>query len=184
METIRMESSEICGRNIGVIITYQGITPKIDPSVFIAEGAKIIGDVEIGKECSVWFNTVVRGDVHYIRIGERTNVQDNCVLHVSHRTHPLVVGSDVTVGHGSVLHGAKIGNSCLIGLGANILDGAEVGDFSFVAAGSLVLEGFHVPTGTLIAGIPARVKRDLTEAERMMLVQSARNYVDYMKTYR
>ncbi|MBM4168344.1 MAG: gamma carbonic anhydrase family protein [Ignavibacteria bacterium] len=167
-----------------VIIPYQGITPRVDASVFVAEGAKIIGDVEIGKESSVWFNTVIRGDVHFIRIGERTNIQDSCVLHVSHRTHPLVIGSDVTIGHGSILHGAKIGNSCLIGLGAKVLDGADIGDFAFVAAGSLVLEGFHVPAGTLVAGIPARVKRDLTEAERMKIVQSARNYMDYVKTYR
>ncbi len=179
-----METAEICGREETVIITYQGITPRIDSSVFIAEGAKIIGDVEIGRDSSVWFNTVIRGDVHYIRIGERTNVQDNCVLHVSHRTHPLIIGSDVTIGHGTVLHGAKIGNSCLIGLGAKVLDGADVGDFAFIAAGSLVLEGFHVPTGTLVAGVPARVKRYLTEAERMKLVQSARNYIDYVKTYR
>lgn len=167
-----------------MIIPYQGITPRVDASVFVAEGAKIIGDVEIGKESSVWFNTVIRGDVHFIRIGERTNIQDSCVLHVSHRTHPLVIGSDVTIGHGSILHGAKIGNSCLIGLGAKVLDGADIGDFAFVAAGSLVLEGFHVPAGTLVAGIPARVKRDLTEAERMKIVQSARNYMDYVKTYR
>ena len=167
-----------------MIIPYRGITPKIHPSVFIAEGAQIIGDVEIGAESSVWFNTVIRGDVHYIRIGERTNIQDNCVLHVTHNTYPLVIGSDVTVGHGAILHAATIKDRCLIGMGAKVLDDATVGSYSFVAAGSLVLEHFEVPEGALVAGVPARVKRMLSEEERQQIVQSAQNYVGYVKTYR
>ena len=167
-----------------MIIPYRGITPKIHPSVFIAEGAQIIGDVEIGAESSVWFNTVIRGDVHYIRIGERTNIQDNCVLHVTHNTYPLVIGSDVTVGHGAILHAATIKDRCLIGMGAKVLDDATVGPYAFVAAGSLVLEHFEVPEGALVAGVPARVKRMLSEEERQQIVQSAQNYVGYVKTYR
>ena len=167
-----------------MIIPYRGITPKIHPSVFIAEGAQIIGDVEIGAESSVWFNTVIRGDVHYIRIGERTNIQDNCVLHVTHDTYPLVIGSDVTVGHGAILHAATIKDRCLIGMGAKVLDDATVGPYAFVAAGSLVLEHFEVPEGALVAGVPARVKRMLSEEERQQIVQSAQNYVGYVKTYR
>jgi carbonic anhydrase/acetyltransferase-like protein (isoleucine patch superfamily) len=167
-----------------MIIPYRGITPRIHPSVFIAEGAQIIGDVEIGAESSVWFNTVIRGDVHYIRIGERTNIQDSCVLHVTHATYPLVIGSDVTVGHGAILHAATIKDRCLIGMGAKVLDDATVGPYSFVAAGSLVLEHFEVPEGALVAGVPARVKRMLSDEERQQIVQSAQNYVGYVKTYR
>jgi carbonic anhydrase/acetyltransferase-like protein (isoleucine patch superfamily) len=167
-----------------MIIPYRGITPRIHPSVFIAEGAQIIGDVEIGAESSVWFNTVIRGDVHYIRIGERTNIQDNCVLHVTHETYPLVIGSDVTVGHGAILHAATIKDRCLIGMGAKVLDDASVGPYALVAAGSLVLEHFEVPEGALVAGVPARVKRMLSDEERQQIVQSAQNYVGYVKTYR
>ncbi|MDP2886106.1 MAG: gamma carbonic anhydrase family protein [Ignavibacteria bacterium] len=166
-----------------MIIPYRGIKPKIDPSVFIAEGAQIIGDVEIGRDSSVWFNTVIRGDVHYIRIGERTNIQDNCVLHVTHDTYPLVIGSDVTVGHGAILHAATIKDRCLIGMGAKVLDNATVGPYALVAAGALVLEHFEVPEGALVAGVPARIKRMLTEEEREQIVQSARNYVGYVKSY-
>jgi gamma-carbonic anhydrase len=167
-----------------MILAYKGITPKIHPSVFVAEGAQIIGDVEIGAGSSVWFNAVIRGDVNYIRIGERTNIQDNCVLHVTHDTYPLIIGSDVTVGHSAILHAATIKDCCLIGMGAKVLDNAKVGPYALVAAGSLVLENVEVPEGSLVAGVPARVKRMLTEEERKQLVQSAQNYVGYVKTYR
>jgi len=167
-----------------MIHAYNGIRPRIHPSVFVAEGAQIIGDVEIGRDSSVWFNTVIRGDVHFIRIGERTNIQDGCVLHVTHDTYPLVVGSDVTVGHGAVLHAATLKDRCLIGMGAIILDDATVGSDSLVAAGSLVMEHFQVPEGSLVAGVPARVKRMLTEEEREGIAQSARNYMDYVNSYR
>jgi carbonic anhydrase/acetyltransferase-like protein (isoleucine patch superfamily) len=167
-----------------MIHTYRGIKPKIHPSVFIAEGAQIVGDVEIGKDSSVWFNTVIRGDVHFIRIGERTNVQDNSVLHVTHEKYPLVIGSDVTVGHGAILHAATLKDCCLIGMGATVLDGATIGSFSLIAAGALVLEHFEVPEGVLVAGVPASVKRMLTNEEREQIAQSARNYVKYVITYR
>lgn len=166
-----------------MIIPYRGIKPRIDPSVFIAEGAQIIGDVEIGRDSSVWFNTVIRGDVHYIRIGERTNIQDNCVLHVTHNTYPLIIGSDVTLGHGAILHAATIKDCCLIGMGAKVLDNATVGPYALVAAGALVLEHFEVPEGALVAGVPARIKRMLTDEEREQIAQSAKNYVGYVKTY-
>jgi carbonic anhydrase/acetyltransferase-like protein (isoleucine patch superfamily) len=167
-----------------MIIPYKGIKPRIHSSVFVAEGAQIIGDVEIGADSSVWFNTVIRGDVHYIRIGERTNIQDNCVLHVTHDTYPLLIGSDVTVGHGAILHAATIKDRCLIGMGAKVLDDATVGPYAFVAAGSLVLEHFDVPEGALVAGVPARLKRMLSDEERQQIVQSAQNYVGYVKAYR
>jgi carbonic anhydrase/acetyltransferase-like protein (isoleucine patch superfamily) len=166
------------------IIPYRGTRPKIHASVFIAEGARIIGDVEIGSESSVWFNAVVRGDVHFIRIGEQTNIQDNCVLHVTHGKYPLQIGSRVTVGHNVVLHGCTIGDFCLIGMGAIVLDNARVNSRSFVAAGTLVPEGFEVPSGMLVAGVPAKVKRKLTEGEEKFLGRSAENYLNYVKTYR
>jgi carbonic anhydrase/acetyltransferase-like protein (isoleucine patch superfamily) len=167
-----------------MIHVYRGIRPKIHPSVFVAEGAHIIGDVEIGAGSSVWFNTVIRGDVHYIRIGERSNIQDNCVLHVTHETYPLVIGSGVTVGHGAILHAATIKDYCLIGMGAKVLDNATVGPYSLVAAGALVMEGFDVPEGVLVAGIPAKIKRHLTGEERQQIVKSAENYVKYVASYR
>lgn len=167
-----------------MIISYQGVMPKIHETVFVAEGARIIGDVEISRESSVWFNTVIRGDVHFIRIGERTNIQDNCVLHVTHQKYPLLIGSNVTVGHGAIVHAASVFDYCLIGMGAVVLDNARVGPFALVAAGSLVLEGTEVPEGTLVAGAPARIKRKLTEEERDGIRQSADNYVGYAKRYR
>jgi carbonic anhydrase/acetyltransferase-like protein (isoleucine patch superfamily) len=157
--------------------------PKLHASVFVAQGACIIGDVEIGRDSSVWFNTVIRGDVHYIRIGERTNIQDNCVCHVTHKKYPLNIGSRVTVGHNATLHGCTVGDSSLIGMGAIVLDNATVSSRSMVAAGTLVPEGFVVPTEMLVAGIPAKVKRPLTLDEIKYLGQSADNYVAYVKSY-
>ena len=166
------------------LIPYRGILPKLDPSVFVADGARIIGDVEIGEQSSVWFNAVVRGDVDVIRIGARTNIQDGAVLHVTHDRFPLMIGSDVTVGHGAILHGCRIGNGCLIGMGAIVLDNAKVAGGSMIAAGSLVREGAEVPEGVLVAGVPAVVKRPLTQEEREMILQSAKNYMHYVATYR
>src|SRR3989304_7449039 len=116
---------------------YKGILPRIDESAFIEDSAQIIGDVEIGARSSIWFNAVVRGDVHYIRIGERTNVQDNSVLHVTKDTYPLIIGSDVTIGHNAVLHGCVVKDRCLIGMGAIILDNAEIGEDSIIGAATL-----------------------------------------------
>ncbi len=166
------------------ILPYRGILPRLDASVFVAEGARIVGDVEIGLDSSVWFNAVIRGDVHRVRIGQRTNVQDNAVLHVTHERFPLTIGNEVTIGHAAVLHGCTIEDRCLIGMGVIVLDGASVGAESMVAAGSLVLEGFTVPPGMLVAGVPAGVKRPLTADERRSLVESALNYVEYVSSYR
>ena len=140
--------------------------------------------MEIGKESSVWFNAVIRGDVNSIRIGDKTNIQDNCVLHVTHKKFALKIGSQVTVGHSAVLHGCTIGDSCLIGMGAIVLDNAVVQSRSLVAAGALVPEGFNVPEGMLVAGIPATVKRRLTSEEGRFLDMSAQNYITYVQTYR
>lgn len=160
-----------------MISELNGITPEIHASVFIAGGAIVIGDVKIGEESSVWFNTVIRGDVNYIRIGERTNIQDNSVLHVTSNTHPLVIGHDVTAGHGVILHGCTIKDRALIGMGSTVLDGAIIESDSFIGAGSLVPPGFKVPSGTLVMGVPAKVKRELSEKEIDDIKLSAVNYV-------
>jgi gamma-carbonic anhydrase len=184
MEAARMAASTVCEEVMSSVIAYRGIKPKLHESVFVAEGARIIGDVEIGKESSVWFNAVIRGDVNSIRIGERTNIQDNCVLHVTHKRFALHIGSRVTVGHNAVLHGCTVGDSCLVGMGAIILDNAIVNPRSLVAAGTLVPEGFNVPEGMLVAGVPATIRRPLTSEEGRFLDVSAQNYITYVQTYR
>jgi carbonic anhydrase/acetyltransferase-like protein (isoleucine patch superfamily) len=170
--------------NSYTIAPFEGVSPTIHPSVFIADGARIIGDVEIGPDSSIWYNVVIRGDVHRIRIGERTNIQDLTMLHVTHKKYSLNIGNNVTVGHSAVLHGATIHDYTLIGMGAKVLDNATVQPYSLVAAGAVVREGFTVPEGTLVAGVPAKVVRELNDAERASIVQSAQNYVDYVARYR
>ena len=167
-----------------MIHSFRGITPTIHPTAFVVESAQIIGDVVVGKECSVWFNAVIRGDVNYVRIGDWTNVQDGCFLHVRHRQYPLILGSSITVGHGAILHGCVIEDHCLIGMGAVILDNAQLGQHVLVAAGSVVREHMEVPGGVLVAGVPARVVRQLKGEEKQMLEQSARNYSEYVKSYK
>ena len=163
---------------------YQGITPKLDESVFCVDSADIIGDVVIGAESNIWFKVVIRGDVNFIHIGARTNIQDGTIIHVTHETHPTVIGDDVTVGHNVTLHGCKIGNRCLIGMGAVVLDAAEVADDAMVAAGALVTPGTRIPSGTLYAGSPAKYKRQLSDEEIIGLKQSAQNYLHYAENYK
>jgi len=162
---------------------FQNKTPQVHSTVFIAPSADVIGNVEIGNDSSVWFNTVIRGDVHFIRIGERTNIQDLSMLHVTRKTHPLIIGNEVTVGHHVTLHGCTISNRILIGMGAIILDGAVISDDAMVGAGALVTEGMTVPPFTLALGVPAKIKRSLTEAEITFLKKSAQNYVELAQLY-
>ncbi|HLC19070.1 MAG TPA: gamma carbonic anhydrase family protein [Thermodesulfobacteriota bacterium] len=166
-----------------MILPYKGVTPTVHETVFIEESARVIGDVHIGEFSSVWFNSVVRGDVHYIRIGRRTNVQDNCTLHVTKAVYPLVLGDEITVGHGVVLHGCTIRDRCLIGMGAIILDNAEVGEDSIIGAGSVVAEGTKVPPGSLVLGVPGRVVRELRPEEKERIRRSAENYIGYARDY-
>lgn len=166
------------------ILTYNGIEPIIHESVFMAHGSVVLGDVVIGRDSSIWYNVVIRGDVHYIRIGERTNIQDLTMLHVTHNKHPLNIGSNVTVGHSAILHGCTIDDYVLIGMGAKVLDRAHIKPYTLVAAGSVVLEGTTPPERTLLAGVPAKVVRNLTDDECKKLEQSAQNYVDYVAQYR
>ena len=166
------------------IITFKGITPKIHSSVFLCEGVKIIGDVEIGEDSSVWYNTVIRGDVNYIRIGKRTNIQDLSMLHVTNDLYPLIIGNNVLVAHSVTLHGAVIHDNCMIGMGALLLDGSEIQSNSIVAAGAVIREGFTVPKGTLAAGVPAKIIRELTEEELGRINFGVENYLNYVKMYR
>lgn len=171
------------GQN-AAIITFKGKTPKIHPSAFLTEGVKVIGDVEIGEFSSVWYNSVIRGDVHFIRIGNRTNIQDLSMLHVTHDYFPLTIGNSVTIGHSVSLHGATVKNNILIGIGAIVLDGAIINSNSLIAAGALVKEGFEVPEGVLVAGVPGKIIRDLKQEEIEKITENANNYVMYLTNYR
>lgn len=166
-----------------LILAYRGKKPCIHPSTYIAPGAVVVGEVTIGEESSVWFHCSVRGDVHSVRIGARTNIQDNAVVHVTRAVAPTDIGNDVTVGHSATVHGCTIGDRVLIGIGATVLDGARVEHDSIVGAGTLVPPGFVVPTGTLVTGIPSRVKRDLTDEERARILRYSANYVQYRLNY-
>jgi len=166
-----------------MILSHKGRLPLVDSSAFIEKSAAVIGDVTIGAESSVWFNVVIRGDVNFIRIGRRTNIQDGTVVHVTRNTHPTILGDEVTVGHNVTLHGCTIGHRCLIGIGSTVLDGADIGEESMVAAGSVVSPGTVIPPRTLAIGIPAKVKRNLTPAEIDHLRVSADNYCGYMADY-
>lgn len=162
---------------------FKGLQPRIPASCFIEQSAQVIGDVEIGEESSVWFNTVVRGDVNRIRIGRRTNIQDLCLIHVLKDKNATTVGDEVTVGHHVVLHGCTIGNRVLVGMGAVVMDGAVVGDDCIIAAGALLTPGTEIPPGMLAVGSPARPRRPLTPEEREWLTRSAANYVEYALAY-
>jgi len=174
-----------------IILPYQGMEPIIDPDAWIAPGATVIGDVTIGPESSVWFGTVIRGDVHRIRIGTRTSIQDLSMVHVTHYKRPdksdgspTVIGNDVTVGHRVMLHGCTIEDACLIGMSATILDDAVIGRESIVGAGALVTKGKVFPPRSLILGSPAKVVRPLTDEEVAELYASAKRYVTFADGYR
>lgn len=166
------------------IRSFHGATPRLHPSVFVADGAHVIGDVEVGEDSSVWYNTVLRGDVNAIRIGRRSNIQDLTMMHVHKGRHPCIVGDDVTVGHHVVLHGCRVGNRVLVGIGAVVLDGVVIEDDSFVAAGTLLIPGTLVPAGSMVMGAPGKVKRVLTTEEREGLLASAAGYVLNARAHR
>jgi carbonic anhydrase/acetyltransferase-like protein (isoleucine patch superfamily) len=165
------------------IESFKEKTPSIHETAFVTDDAIVIGDVVIGSEASIWFGSIVRGDVNYIRIGDRTNIQDACVIHVSSKDHPTILEHEITVGHRVTLHGCYIESGCLIGIGSIILDGARIGKNSLVAAGSLVTPGTVIPPESLVMGAPAKVKRSLTAEEIANLDRSWRNYVELSKRY-
>ena len=167
-----------------MIRPYRGKRPEIAASAYIDPAAVIIGDVVIGADSSVWPCAVIRGDVHHIRIGARTNIQDGCVLHVMRDEYPLILGDDITVGHSVTLHGCTVESRCLIGIGAIILNGVTVGTGSIVAAGSLVTERTVIPPGSLVVGQPGKVKRMLTGIDQSAIDAYAKRYVEYKNIYR
>ncbi len=166
-----------------MIESFRNLAPKIHETAFVTDDATIIGDVEIGAESSVWFGSILRGDVNFIRIGERTNIQDGTIIHVSRDTNSTVLENEITVGHRATLHGCHIESNCLIGIGAIILDGARVGANSLVAAGSLITPNTFIPPRSLVMGSPARVKRQLSDEEVKDLEKFWRNYVELSRIY-
>lgn len=166
-----------------MIAKIENKTPKIADGVYIASNAAVIGDVAIGKNSSVWFGAVIRGDSNSMTIGSQTNVQDLCVLHVDSR-HPLIIGDAVTIGHRAILHGCTIENNVLIGMGATIMNGAVIGKESIVGAGALVTEDTEIPPRSLVLGFPAKVKRALSEEEIGMIATAARHYAERARVYR
>jgi len=160
-----------------IIKPFKGISPRIDPTAFVAEGAVVIGDVEIGPGASIWYGCVVRGDVNFVRIGARTNIQDGTVIHVSRVDHPTIIADEVTVGHGAMIHGCNIESGSLIGIGAIVLDGVVVGRESLIAAGSLITPGTVIPPRSMVMGSPAKIKRTLDDEEVANIQTFWQNYV-------
>jgi carbonic anhydrase/acetyltransferase-like protein (isoleucine patch superfamily) len=167
-----------------MIRPYRGIQPRVAASAYVDPSAELIGDVEIGERSSVWPHATLRGDVNTIRVGQESNIQDNCVLHGELDQYPVIVGNRVTVGHSVVLHGCVVEDDCVIGIGAIVLNGARIGRGSVIAAGALVPEGMVVPPGSLVMGVPGRVRRELTEEERERFRTNAANYIRYRQHYR
>jgi gamma-carbonic anhydrase len=168
----------------GTIHSFDGKDPVIHPSCFLAYGSRVIGDVELEENVSIWFNAVVRGDVERVRIKRGTNIQDGAIIHVTHFKNPTMIGENVTVGHGAIIHGCTIGDGSLIGMNAVVLDRAVVGKDCLVAAGSVVRGGMVIPDGTMVAGIPAKVIKTLSDEERAQVREGATNYMMYVQHYR
>lgn len=156
---------------------FKDQTPRVHPSCFVEDSAQVIGDVELGEDTSVWFNSVLRGDVNAIRIGRRANIQDLSMIHVTSHRHSTFIGDDVTVGHHVVLHGCRVGHRVLVGMGAIVMDDVEIGDDCIIGAGTLLTPGTKVPPGSLVVGSPGKVKRAITDEERAFLLESAKHYV-------
>jgi carbonic anhydrase/acetyltransferase-like protein (isoleucine patch superfamily) len=169
---------------VALVLPYAGVTPRLGRDVFVAPNATLIGDVELGDEASVWFGCVLRGDIGSIRIGARTNVQDLVCMHLTDGVSVTVVGADVTIGHGAILHGCTVGDRCLIGMGSILLDNAVIGEGSLVAAGSLVPPRMVVPPRSLVRGNPAKVLREVTEDEGRLGILGAEHYVEHARRYR
>jgi carbonic anhydrase/acetyltransferase-like protein (isoleucine patch superfamily) len=166
------------------IKNYGDKSPKIEDSTFIVETATIIGDVTIGKNSNIWHGAVLRGDMNYIKIGDNVNVQDNVVMHGTADKFPTIIGDNVSIGHNSTVHGCTIGSNCLIGMGSIILEGAKIGDWCIIAAGAVVPEGATIPDGSLVMGVPGKVKSQLTDAHRERITRNWKAYVELIKEYK
>ena len=166
-----------------MIRPYRGHHPAVPASAYVDLSAQVVGDVTLGENASVWMNAVLRGDVHSISIGDGSNVQDCAVLHGMKGLYPVIVGERVTIGHNATVHGCVIEDVCLIGIGCTILNNAHIGEGSIIAAGAVIPEGMVVPPRSLVAGVPGKIRRDLTSDDRELILQYARNYLDYVKIY-
>jgi carbonic anhydrase/acetyltransferase-like protein (isoleucine patch superfamily) len=166
-----------------MIRSYQGITPQVHANCYVDLSAQLIGDVTLGEHSSVWMNAVLRGDVHSIRVGANSNVQDCAVLHGQRNLYSVVVGDWVTIGHNATVHGCVVEDECLIGIGARVLNNCRIGSGSIIAAGSVVPEHTVVPPRTLWAGVPAKLRRELTDKDRTLILEYAKNYLDYTEFY-
>lgn len=166
------------------VYPYQGVWPHLGERVFLAPSAEVAGDVEVGADVSFWFHTAARGDVNWIRIGPRTNVQDGTVLHVTHETHPLLIGAGVVIGHAAVLHGCTVEDGALVGIGARVLDDAVVETGAQIGAGAVVAPGTRIPAHHLALGVPARVVRPLSDRERAVIPEIVERYVRLKESYR
>ena len=165
---------------MALIKSVNGISPQMGEDVYLAENATAVGDVVMGNQCSVWFNAVIRGDVHYIRIGNKVNIQDGAVIHCTYQKHPTEIGDNVSIGHNALVHGCKVMNNVLIGMGAIVMDGVTVHSNSIIAAGAVVLEGTTVESGCIYAGVPAKKVKELSQEQTAVLIEGiADNYVMY-----
>lgn len=175
--------SQALRKELDMILEFKGKYPKVDPTAFIAENAMVIGDVEIGPESNVWFYSIIRGDLNYIRIGSNCNIQDACILHVDKDFYPLIIEDEVVLGHRVVVHGCKIGSGSLIGIGAIVLNGAQIGEESIVGAGSVVTPQTKIPPRTLALGIPAKLIRTLDEKDFDMIRDTLSDYQTLKEIY-
>ena len=166
-----------------VIRPFRGIVPTVPASAYVDQSAQVIGDVVLGVQSSVWMNAVLRGDVHSIRIGARSNIQDCAVLHGMRDVYPVIVGEMVTIGHNATVHGCVLEDEVLIGIGATVLNNARIGEGSIIAAGAVIPEQMVIPPRSLVAGVPGRIRRTLGDADRALILKYAGNYLDYTKIY-
>jgi carbonic anhydrase/acetyltransferase-like protein (isoleucine patch superfamily) len=164
--------------------TYNGIAPNVSASAYVDPSAQVIGDVVVGEQASIWMNAVVRGDVHSIRIGAQSNVQDCAVLHGMRHLYPVIVGEMVTIGHNATVHGCVVEDAVLVGIGAIILNNARIGEGSIIAAGAVIPEHTVIPPRSLVAGVPGKVRRELGDRDRETILQYARNYLEYALAYK
>ncbi len=166
-----------------VLTEFMGKKPRIHKTAYVSETANIIGDVVVGENSSVWNGTVMRGDMHFIRVGKNSSVQDNCILHGTENLYSTTVGDNVSIGHGAIVHGCKVGDNCIIGMGSVILEGAEIGDWCIIGAGAVVPEGTKIPGGSIVMGVPAKVVRQVTDAHKERITKNWQAYVALKDAY-
>jgi gamma-carbonic anhydrase len=169
---------------MALILPVRGIHPQFGTNCFLAENATVVGEVIMGDDCTVWFNAVIRGDVHFIHIGNRTNIQDGAVIHGTYQRHPTVIGSNVSIAHNAIVHGCTVQDNVLVGMGAILMDGCVIGEGSLIAAGSVVLQNTMVEPGSIFAGNPAKLLRPATPEHTRMIRTIAENYPVYAKWFR